>query len=212
MAGSICPSLETDLDMRRPHLNALLIGAGVGLSHWLSSGSDATSAGLVLDTPREVPPFQLQTAQGRSYTPDSFDGRWQLQFFGFTHCPDICPNTLALMQQVKQQMPAELQQKLDFVFVSLDPARDTPKVLRNYVSYFDPDFVGVTGSADNIREFTESLGIAYVVNEPDDTGNYAVDHATALVLLTPQGRIKAYFPAPLDRDALRQSLTRLLSS
>lgn len=205
--------------MRRPHLNILLTGgllaallAGIGLSHWLNQQPAPEGTGLILSQPRAIPDFMLQTAAGTPYTRDHLSGHWQLLFFGFTHCPDVCPNTLALMKQLKQDLPAAVSGQLDFVFVSIDPARDTPQVLREYIDYFDPEFLGITGSSTQLASFTESLGIAYVTQAADENGNYNVDHSTAMVLLTPAAAVQAYFPAPHKLTALNTTLTGLIGS
>ncbi len=206
--------------MRRPTLNLLLIGglaaallAGVGLSHWLQQSAGSTEeAGLVLSQPRPLAEFSLLTQHGTPYTRDSHADRWQLLFFGFTHCPDICPSTLALMRQLKQDLPAEVRDRLHFVFVTVDPARDSVPVMREYVAHFDPEFIGVTGSQEGLSGLTDAMGIAYLVNEADAAGDYNVDHSTALVLLAPGAAIKAYFPAPHRLPALQRTLSQLIRS
>ncbi len=216
MPGWFCPSFT----MRRPTLNLLLIGgliaallAGIGLSHWLQKGAgEVADSGLILSQPRPLPEFTLRTQHGMPYTRDSHAEHWQLLFFGFTHCPDICPNTLALMRQLKRDLPVAVREQLAFVFVTVDPARDTVPVMRDYVAHFDPEFVGVTGSAEEVAGLTKAMGIAYLVNEADASGDYNVDHSTALVLLAPGGGIKAYFPAPHSLSALQQTLSRLIPS
>lgn len=204
--------------MRRPQLNALLIGgllgallAGIGLSHLLTEtpGPD-DEVGLVLQTPRALPDYQLVTHTGEAFSKASRPARWQLMFFGFTHCPDICPSTLALMKQLRKDLPDTTREQLDFVFVSLDPARDTPEVLAPYLAFFDPAIIGLTGSEEAIKAFANAAGIAFVkVGDGDD---YMLDHSTALVLLEPGGGIKAYFSAPHRLPELQSALSRLIDA
>lgn len=203
--------------MRRPHLNALLVSgliaallAGIGMSHLLQQDSAPELSGLILDPARGVPDFQLTTQHGTAYNKDTALGRYQLLFFGFTHCPDICPSTLALMRQLRQNLPGELRSKLDFVFVSIDPTRDTPEVMGPYLAHFDPAFIGVTGSDEAVTDFADAVGIAFIKVEQGDT--YTMDHATALVLLDPQSQIKAYFSAPHKLDELQHTLDVLINS
>jgi protein SCO1/2 len=204
--------------MRRPQLNALLIGgliaalvAGIGLSHWLGQGvSSDYPAGLVLEPAREIPDFALQNQHGGAYDKSTFAGHWQLLFFGFTQCPDVCPATLAQMQQLKRDLPEDVRKQMDFVLVSVDPARDTPEVLTRYLAYFDPEFLGVTAPEPALESFAASLGVAYI--KVGDGENYSMDHSTALVLMNAQGQIKAYFSAPHDLPALQRTLLQLVSA
>lgn len=201
--------------MRRPTLNLVLIFgllaallAGVGLSHWMNPSRSLEGAGLVLETSRSIPDFALLTQHGAPYTPASVKGRWQLLFFGFTHCPDICPSTLAKMRQLRADLPPEQRGQIDFVMVSVDPERDTAAVLKPYLAHFDPTFVGVTGELAAIEAFAASLGIAFIkVTEGD---SYTMDHSTAMVLLTPQSQVKAYFSAPHELPAMQATLSQLL--
>ena len=203
--------------MRRPHLNALLVTgliaallAGIGMSHLMQQDSDPALSGLILDPARSLPDFELTTQHGTPYNKDTAMGRHQLLFFGFTHCPDICPSTLALMRQLRQDLPAELRSKLDFVFVSIDPERDTPEVMTPYLAHFDPAFIGVTGGTSAVTDFADAVGIAFI--KVDQGDSYTMDHATALVLLDPQSRIKAYFSAPHKLGELQNTLNVLINS
>lgn len=202
--------------MRRPHLNMLLIGgliaallAGVGLSHLMQAESQPELPGLILNPPRAISDFALQDQNGDRFDKAAAAGRWHLMFFGFTHCPDICPSTLAMMRQLKKDLPAAVSQQLSFDFVSIDPQRDTPALMKEYVAFFDPGFLGITGSTEAIADFADSIGIAYIkVGDGDD---YNMDHATALVLLDPQSRIKAYFSAPHKASELQRALQHLIA-
>ncbi len=203
--------------MRRPQLNALLIGgliaallAGIGLSHLMQADSQPDLPGLVLNPAREIPDFQLLDHHGETFDKQAASGKWRLMFFGFTHCPDICPSTLAQMRQLRSDLPPAITDKLSFDFVSIDPARDTPEVMKQYIAFFDPSFVGITGQQDAIEDFADSIGIAYLkVGEGPD---YSMDHATALVLLDPQARVKAYFAAPHKLHELGLTLNSLIAS
>ncbi len=203
--------------MRRPQLNALLIGgliaalfAGIGLSHYMQSDSEPELPGLILKPSREIADFSLLDQNDQAFNKAAAQGQWQLLFFGFTHCPDICPSTLAQMRQLRSDLPAQVNDKLTFNFVSIDPQRDTAEIMKEYVAHFDPTFRGVTGTPEAISDFADSIGIAFI--KVGDGDNYNMDHATALVLLDPQARIKAYFAAPHKLEELQLALTHLVSS
>lgn len=203
--------------MRRPHLNALLVGgliaallAGIGLSHTMQAQREPELPGLILNPSREISDFSLLDQEGAVFDKAAAQGQWQLMFFGFTHCPDICPSTLAQMRQLRSDLPSELAARIGFNFVSIDPQRDSAEVLKEYVAYFDPSFRGITGSSEAIADFADNIGIAYI--KVGDGEDYSMDHATALVLLDPQARIKAYFAAPHNLMELQRALTQLVTS
>jgi len=184
---------------------AVAITAGIGAALLLRTPPLELAAGTVLPAPRKIEPFALVDQQGRPFNAKSLEGRWTLMFSGFTHCPDICPTTLATL--------AELDGRLDqaaprFLFVSVDPERDTPERMAAYLAHFDPDLVGATGSREAIESFTRGLGLAQVKN-PGVRDNYTVDHSAALVLIDPRVRLAGYFQPPFDVDALAADLAAL---
>ncbi len=184
---------------------AVAIAAGFGAALWLREDPLVLRAGTVLAEPNPVAPFELVDHQGRALDHGALAGRWNLVFAGFTHCPDICPTTLAML--------AELDNRLGdagprIVFVSVDPERDTPERLAAYLRHFDPHLVGATGTPAAIEAFTRELGLAQV-KIPGVGAEYTVDHSAALVLLDPQVRVAGYFQPPHDVDALAADLAAL---
>jgi protein SCO1 len=171
-----------------------------------STGFEPT-AGTAVDPPRPIAAFELTDQAGARFTRRHLKGQWSLLFAGFTHCPDICPVTLARLNALDDNLRAA-GGELQTVFLSLDPERDTPERLAEYMGYFNPDFVGVTGEQAEIDKLTGALGLAYV-KVPGSRGSYTVDHSTAVVLIDPEGRAAAYFRAPLDIEALTADLTPL---
>ena len=146
-------------------------------------------------------------SSGRPFGPAALENRWSLVFTGFTHCPDLCPTTLAFLASLRSQIPGRT---LQIVFVSVDPERDTPEAIASYLAHFDPGFVGVTGARADIERFTKALGVAQVRN-PGVGGEYTVDHSAALVLIDPKVRVAGYFLPPHDERALAADLARLSS-
>jgi len=123
-------------------------------------------------------------------------------FFGFTHCPDVCPTTLYKLAQARR---AAAVPHLRVLFVTLDPARDTPAMLARYLHAFDPDFLGLTGSQQTIAALAAHFGVAFQRVELPG-GDYTMDHSAVVFLLDAGGRIVAVFTAPLDIAALTQDL------
>lgn len=170
----------------------------------------ALRSGTALPQPRPIGEFELVDQRGRALTRSSFEGRWSLVFTGFTNCPDICPTTLALLATLTTRL-RERGGELQTVFVSVDPERDTPAALAQYVGHFDSAMIGATGTRAQIDRLCAELGLAYLLN-PGTAGEYTVDHSAALVLVDPQARIAAYFQPPFDLDSLATDLATLAGS
>lgn len=160
--------------------------------------SEMRANGLFLfETPRDPGEFSLIDHRGEAYTAEDLEGQWTMLFFGFTHCPDICPTTMSFLADLHRQLESTEAADTRVVMVTVDPARDTPEVLASYVPYFHPDFVGVTG------EFMEIMGFARTFNAPfrkvtAEDGSYQVDHSANVVLINPRGDYHGFFRAPLD--------------
>jgi protein SCO1 len=185
--------------MKKPLLIAIVAVAALSMAAgaWLAqdrSESPTTLSATVLPEPRPLPEFRLSDATGAQFGPSQLRGGWTLMFFGFTNCPDICPNTMGLMKRVKAELGPS--RPFRFVFVSVDPQRDTPDKLGAYVQYFDADFVGVTGSSVELEKLSKALYVPYSVSPAADGGQYNVDHAAALVLINPDAATVAYFSPP----------------
>jgi protein SCO1/2 len=188
-------------------LLAVAVGAGVALIE-RSSHPLTLRAGTALTEPRALPGFALVDQSGRAFDAGRFEGRWSLLFTGFTHCPDVCPTTVALMADVRRRVPRE---DLQFVFLSVDPERDSPEAVARYLAHFDPALVGATGARAEMERLTAGLGLAQVRN-PEVDGEYTVDHSTAFVLIDPEARLAGYFSAPHQREALAADLAALPSA
>ena len=170
---------------------------------WTDPASEL-EAGTVLPEPRTLPEFALLDHYGRLFGPSRLAGQWTLVFVGFTHCPDICPATLAILAGLDEQLQAE-GVELQMLFVSVDPERDDPATLAQYVAHFSPRLIGATGDKPEIDTLMAGLGFAYI-KVPLGGGNYTVDHSAALALVDPRGRVAAYFTPPLRPAALAADL------
>jgi len=183
---------------------AVAVGAGLALREH-SNGPVTLRAGTALPEPQPLARFAFTDQGGRPFTRANLEGRWSLLFTGFTHCPDVCPTTLAMMGDLQRRLARE---DLQFVFVSVDPERDTPETIARYLAHFDPKLVGATGTRAEMERFTAGLGLAQVRN-PGVGDEYSVDHSTAFVLIDPEARLAGYFQAPHRRDALVADLAAL---
>jgi protein SCO1 len=188
--------------MRRVLIALLALAAlalGVAGGYWWQQRANPPlqlqRATLVTGDSQPLQDFRLQDQDNRAFTRERFKGRWSLLFFGYTHCPDICPLTLAQVKGFYRSLKGTpYQADTQVVFVSVDPKRDTPEVLKRYVGYFDPAFVGVTGTRAQLALLTRPLGIYYAYQGVGD--NYAVDHSAVIVLIGPQAKLRAVFSAP----------------
>ena len=159
-----------------------------------------------IPTPRPVEDFALrEAATGEVYGRDRLLGRWTLLYFGYARCPDVCPPTLALLTDVGRRLRARpgWSGRLELVFVTVDPARDTPAVLD---AFLPGGMVGLTGSDRQIAGLATQLGIMHLPGRPDAAGDYLVDHPATILLIDPEARLRAGFPFPHDAGTiLRQT-------
>jgi len=176
----------------------IAIATGAWLSYLVMSPPPTLLTATVLPASGELPEFSLVDQDGAAIGREVFQGHWNLVFFGFTHCPDICPLTLQVLADAKQQLADEGQNPLPrVVLVSVDPERDTPDLLGQYVAYFDADNLGITGDLEELRKLTNGLGIFFEKSNIDDD-NYSVDHSAVVLVIDPDGRLSALFGAPHD--------------
>jgi protein SCO1/2 len=175
---------------------------------------------LLLPEPRQLPAFSLQQKAPQAFTPEALQGRWTLLFFGYTRCPDVCPTELftlsTLIRKLEKEGEAEVPQVL---FVSVDGARDRPEPLQEYVSYYHPDFIGVTGPSSEVDPLTRAAGVLYervyyregkqvVIAEGEAAEDmaYLINHSATIELLNPQGRLHAVFSTPHQVEVMARDL------
>lgn len=167
------------------------------------------TSGTLLPAPRPIPEFQLVGDDGQPFTRAAFENHWTVIFVGFTHCPDICPNTLGQLKTVRAELEKQ-NRDLRVLLLSVDPERDTPEALARYVDYFDPSFTGATGPVAEIDRLAGAMGFVYMKVPGGSPDTYTIDHSSALILINPQGQVAGYFTQPLRLDALVADLGRLL--
>ncbi len=167
-------------------------------------------AATVLPEPTPLPDFELLDHTGQTQTRSMFTGQWQLVFFGFTQCPDICPTTLATLTRATTALADQGVARVpQVVLVSVDPDRDTPERLAEYIAHFGDGHVALTGDVDALRELTEPLYI-YFRKVPLGDDNYTVDHSSVVLLINPDGEFHALFSGPLASDDLVNDLPIIL--
>ena len=176
---------------------SLAMSAGFWLASELKTPDHgyAQIQGIVLNPPRQIQVPVLTKQDGTPFTNEDLNGQWSLLFFGYTHCPDICPTTMNVLAEAKKKSAGEFPQ---VVFVSVDPQRDTVDLLAPYVHYFDPKFFGVTGDETMLQALTLQASILYVKvpGESGDENDYLVDHSSAVLAINPEGQLAAILSAP----------------
>ncbi len=172
--------------------------------------TELIDAGIILlPQSRTVPSLEMTDEKGQAVAVDALKDKWSLLFFGYTFCPDICPTTLAQLRQVKSELPKEAADRLQVILVSVDPNRDTPAQLQQYLGYFDKDFRGLTGSLENIQKLANAVSIPFI---PADTSkpNYTVDHSGNLAVIGPDGKQRGFIRAPFNNQKLVAQLPGLV--
>ena len=197
--------------MKKSHSLVLTLSAliaatsGIWLGQIFTDNTDisikpATIQGAIYPNAKVIKNFELIDQLSNKVTKSGFFGHWSLIFVGYTHCPDICPTTLAVMDQVDEFMSQQQIQPPNIVFLSIDPERDTPQKLKSYVSYFNKKFIALTGSLSEITKVTQQLnavfrkapGMSGEISEKD----YLMDHSSALMLINPDGNLQSILTAP----------------
>lgn len=181
----------------------LLLGIALVAGIWAAANllggprAPATPTTATILTPKtEVPPFSLVNQRGESVGAELFTGQWDLVFFGFTNCPDICPLTLSTLAAARERLEADGVEPLPrIVLVSVDPERDTVGKLADYVSNFGDDVVGLTGDPEEIRRLAEALYVFYE-KRGSEAGDYLVDHSSVVLVIDPEARYHALFSSP----------------
>lgn len=189
------------------------LAAGLGLwlgQRWFApvpaAAAPALAATLLYPEPRAIAPFELVRADGGRFANTDLAGAWTLVFFGFTHCPDACPTTLAAFRAMSERddVPATTR----YLFVSVDPERDDAATLANYTRYFSPRIVAATADLGALEALTRDLGIVFA-KSPLADGSYSVDHSTQVLLIDPAGRLAGLIRPPHDPARIAADLRTL---
>lgn len=165
--------------------------------------SDVTGLGYARD-------FALNDQDGKPRTLADFKGKVVVIFFGYTHCPDVCPTTMSEMAAVMKQLGADAD-RVQVLFVTLDPERDTPALLKQYVPAFDPRFIALSGDQDATAKVAKEFRVFYQKVPGKDAGSYTMDHTAASYVFDPQGRVRLFVRHGQGPEPIAQDLKILLS-
>ncbi|MCU7830356.1 MAG: SCO family protein [Candidatus Thiodiazotropha sp. (ex Myrtea sp. 'scaly one' KF741663)] len=195
-------------------LKITLIFIGLLIISSSATSDDVTQKDEILSISSQIPggDFVLSSSQGK-FSLEQLRGKVVLLFFGYTQCPDVCPTSLSLLAQALNELSEDELQSVQAVFVSVDPKRDTFKVLDEYVSYFHPNLTGITGSESEIAEVAKRYGAQYeeVALEGSSFG-YAVNHSAETYMITPEGELRFMFPHQTPSFVILEAIRYLLAS
>lgn len=179
-------------------LAVILLVAGTlsGAAWYTDKKNSLTDAVVVYSEPQALEPFTLIDGDGQPFTEQQLQDRWSLVFVGYTFCPDICPTTLSDLSRIYPEL-AQLSDQVQVIFVSADPARDTPERLKVYTQYFNPNFIAVTAEHEELMPAVQQLGLIYGIFDREEE-NYLVDHSASIALVNPKGQLHASFRPDFD--------------
>ncbi|WP_432463760.1 SCO family protein [Agarivorans sp. QJM3NY_33] len=187
------------------------LGAGIASYQWLTTSpqdADMTAAAPPVKVPLNL--FKINSDDGRFHQL-SHDKQIYIAYFGFTHCPDVCPTSLAILSAALQGASEAQQQKIQSLFISVDPKRDDAKTVSTYAAYFHPDIIGLSPNEGQLLGLTHALGVYYkYVDTPNSQLEYSVDHSSFFYFLDSDGQLLAKVPHTLDPKPLVKQIQRLL--
>lgn len=202
---------------RVPLTLVLIAALAAGLGLWAGQkaffGTTAlpeTQTMRLLDPPRILPDFSLRSSDDARIDAAALRGRWTMVFLGFTHCPDICPMTLAELAKAEKllaDLPEERRPRI--LFVSVDPERDTPEVIAKYAAYFSPTVLSGTSDVESLARFASSLSMVFA-KTPLPDGDYTIDHTSWVAVLNPQAQLAGFIRPPLEPEKIAADLRLLV--
>lgn len=185
---------------------------GLYLAVTMRGGDAPAIDGFLWPEPPRLSTFELDRDDGTKLTEQDFMGRWTLVFFGFANCPDVCPTTMNTLARVEEKLRADpaLAAVPQVVFVSVDPDRDKPEILRAYVDYFNEEFIGATADEERLSRFAAQFGVLYMKIETPGQDAYTMDHSASILLVDPALNTVGLFSPPHTVEGITQSITRII--
>lgn len=165
---------------------------------------------VLLQTPRKFSEFEFTDHKGQPFGMEQLKDKWSLIFFGFTHCPDICPTTMASAAKMYAGLEDDEKDQLQVILISLDPERDTTEKLAEYVPYFNPDFIGATGNKYVLLKLATELNVAFSKVELEG-GDYTIDHSGNMILVNPYGHYYGFLKPPFAEGNMQRALHSIMA-
>lgn len=192
----------------------VIVGFILGLILAVIIGSSVLSGthqfnGSLIEPPIEAADFVLIDQNGEPYRLTEQRGKLIMIFFGYTHCPDICPSTLSEFQKIHKGLKGSASE-VDFVFITVDPERDTPDQLASYLEFFDPSFIGLWGESDKMQKVWSDYGVYQLKQDAGSAAGYLVDHSTRIYVIDQKGQLVLTYPFGFDTEKIIDDLAYLV--
>ncbi|MEP2828650.1 SCO family protein [Parvibaculum sp.] len=184
---------------------AIAIAAGLWISELAISRSEVTAETASTGKAQVGGPFTLVNQDGETVTEETYSGKYMLIYFGFTFCPDICPTELGIMTAALDRL-GEKAKKVQPIFITVDPERDTPDVMARYVKLFSPRLVGLTGTQEQIDKVAKAYHVFYRKAEDESSSDYTMDHSSIVFLMGPDGEYLKLFPPQTPPDKMAETI------
>ena len=176
------------------------------------SNEQLKDLGLYLIEPaRDLGSFNLIDSNEKEFLPQDFEGKWNVLFFGFTFCPDICPITMSMLSRIEKALDNEDLDKIRIFLVTVDPDRDSPDQLKVYLENFSENFIGLTGGLDQIYNFATRVNAPFSPISNSKDPHYTVDHTGSIILINPEGNYAGFFRAPHNQDDIKKAILDIVS-
>ncbi|WP_020408300.1 SCO family protein [Hahella ganghwensis] len=221
-------SKKTKSAPSKTSLPAIIVGLGLPMTGmalvvilmvylWVSQMNNPAQAmsingGVRFEPARDLSLPVLTGVDGSELTKETLMGHWTIVNFGYLSCPDICPVNMAAIHQALNQSPPSLPDNINVLYVTMDPARDSSEELLGYLSYFNPEYQGATGSVEEVSTFANEMGTVFENTPPDSSGFYSINHNSLLSVLNPDGKLAGQLIGTYDSDKLRKFLSELTSA
>ena len=165
----------------------------------------------LIDPARNLGSFNLIDSNGKEFLPNDFEGKWNVLFFGFTFCPDICPITMSMLSRIEKEIDSQELDKIRIFLVTVDPDRDSPDQLKVYLENFSENFIGLTGGLDQIYNFATRVNAPFSPISNSKDPHYTVDHTGSIILINPEGNYAGFFRAPHNQDDIKKAILDIVS-
>jgi protein SCO1/2 len=166
--------------------------------------------GVLIQSPDEAADFTLMTSRGEPMSLSDFRGKMVMLYFGYTFCPDVCPTTLNDLSNMMETLGPKKAKDVQVIMVTVDPERDTVEQLSTYLAYFNPDFLGMTGSVEDIQDIASHYGIFFERQEGDTQAGYLVDHTAVVTLVDDTGHVRMIFPYGTTGEDMAADLSYMM--